>query len=63
MDENSQTFLFTVGADGVAKILEGVVVLRIYSGWIKTHIKKWYLFYFNFELFYTAIAFHLLISQ
>lgn len=40
MDENCQSFLFTVGSDKVAKVLEGVVVLKIYSGWIKTHIKK-----------------------
>ncbi len=39
-DDNTQ-IMYNVGADNEPKPLDGVVIMRIYSGWIKTYCKKW----------------------
>ncbi len=38
-DDNTQ-IMYNVGADNEPKPLDGVVIMRIYSGWIKTYCKK-----------------------
>lgn len=40
-DDNSQNLMYNVGADNEPRPLDGVVIMRIYSGWIKTYCKKW----------------------
>lgn len=38
-DDNNQ-IMYNVGPDNEPKPLDGVVIMRIYSGWIKTYCKK-----------------------
>jgi hypothetical protein len=32
--------MYSIGDDQLPKLLEGIVIMRIYSGWIKTNCKK-----------------------
>jgi hypothetical protein len=42
LDENNnqQPIMYSIGDDQLPKLLEGIVIMRIYSGWIKTNCKK-----------------------
>lgn len=39
-DEAAQPLMYALDAEQNPKLLEGVVVMRIYSGWVKTYCKK-----------------------
>jgi hypothetical protein len=32
--------MYTIDSDQTPKLLEGVVIMRIYAGWVKVHSKK-----------------------
>lgn len=38
-DESGQPFMYNTES-GKAKLLEGIVIMRIYNGWVKTYGKK-----------------------
>lgn len=39
-EDNAQPIMYGVDTDSQFKLVEGVVVMRIYSGWVKTYCKK-----------------------
>lgn len=40
IDDHGQALMYNIGNDHIPKLFEGIVIMRIYSGWVKTYYKK-----------------------
>ena len=39
-EDGGAPFLYALDEDGQPKVIDGIVIMRIYSGWVKTYSKK-----------------------